>query len=141
MKIYVKKTPQQFQNVDYEYKFNSSTNLVDEIAIGDLQEKINSCNYTALDKLYDKFLQTGRFDLDSATSKGRYHSPNKLDDVLECEKKIRDLGIELGVNDNDVSLDEIMELYYQHIASKNEKDLDIEKVKENEKESEVATNA
>lgn len=117
MKITIEKKPQQFVEIDYDYSYNPSTELVEEVEIGTIQERINSCNYTSLDKLFDKFLETGVFDLGSATSQGIGHSPNKLDMISEMQDRLDDMAIKYGINEYD-SYDTLMDLLKEKITEK-----------------------
>lgn len=96
MKITIEKKPQQFVEKDFDYSYNPSTTLVEEVEIGLIQDRINSCNYTSLDKLFDKFLETGVFDFGSATSQGIAHSPNKLDIISEMQDRLDDMAVNYG---------------------------------------------
>lgn len=117
MKITIEKKPQQFVEIDYDYNFNPSTELVEEVEIGTIQERINSCNYTSLDKLFDRFLETGVFDIASATSQGIVHSPNKLDIINEMQNRLDDMAIKYGIEEYD-SYDTLMELLKDKITEK-----------------------
>lgn len=117
MKITIEKKPQQFVEKDFDYSYNPSTDLVEEVEIGLIQDRINSCNYTSLDKLFDKFLETGVFDLGSATSQGIGHSPNKLDMITEMQDRLDDLAIKYDINEYD-SYDTLMDLLKDKITQK-----------------------
>lgn len=117
MKITIEKKPQQFVEKDFDYSYNPSTALVEEVEIGLIQDRINSCNYTSLDKLFDKFLETGVFDLGSATSQGINHIPNKLDMISEMQDSLDDLAVQYGINEYD-SYDTLMELLKDKIIQK-----------------------
>lgn len=117
MKITIEKKPQHFVEIDYDYNFNPSTELVEEVEIGTIQERINSCNYTSLDKLFDKFLETGIFDLGSATSQGLSHTPNKLDSITELEDRLDAMAVQYGINEYD-SYDTLMEILKEKITQK-----------------------
>lgn len=117
MKITIEKKPQHFVEKDYDYFYNPSTSLVEEVEIGLIQDRINSCNYTSLDKLFDKFLETGVFDLGSATSQGIYHSPNKLDIITEMQDRLDDMAFKYGINEYD-SYDTLMEILKEKIVEK-----------------------
>lgn len=117
MKITITKKPQQFAEIDYDYSYDPTTEMVVEVEIGTIQERINSCNYTSLDKLFDRFLETGVFDLGSATSQGICHSSNKLDIITEMQERLDDMAINYGINEYD-SYDTLMELLKEKISQK-----------------------
>ena len=117
MKITIEKKPQQFVEKDFDYSYNPSTSLVEEVEIGLIQDRINSCNYTSLDKLFDRFLESGVFDLGSATSQGIFHSPNKLDMITEMQDRLDDMAVQYGINEYD-SYDTLMDLLKDKITQK-----------------------
>ena len=113
---------QCFDNKDYEYTYNEDEMLVEEIECGDIQDRINSCNYTSLDKLYDKFLKGEDITPYDAMSigNGSSHIPNKLDQVQELEDNIVMTASNLGIDfDDDVSLDWLMDQIYAKVSSDN----------------------
>lgn len=113
---------QSFDNKDYEYTYNEEEMLVEEVECGDIQDRINSCNYTSLDKLYDKFLKGEDITPYDAMSIGNgvSHTPNKLDKVMELEDNIVKTATNLGIDfDDDVSLDWLMDQIYAKVNTDN----------------------
>lgn len=113
---------QSFDNKDYEYEYDEDTMLVKSVECGDVQDRINSCNYTSLDKLYDKFLKGEDITPYDAMSIGNgvSHTPNKLDKVMELEDNIFNTATNLGIEfDEDVSLDWLMDQIYAKVNTDN----------------------
>ncbi len=109
---------QTFDNKDYEYQYDEELMLVEEIECGDIQDRINSCNYTSLDKLYDKFLKGEDITPYDAMSigNGSSHTPNKLDKVQELEENIYSTADNLGIQyDDETTLDSLMDLIYAKV--------------------------
>lgn len=125
---------QSFDNKDYEYQYDEELMLVEEIECGDIQDRINSCNYTSLDKLYDKFLKGEDITPYDAMSIGNgvSHTPNKLDKLHELELNIYMTADNLGIQyDEETTLDSLMDLIYAKVNSdKVVSDNNIEKEKE-----------
>lgn len=110
-----------FDYNDYKYTYNHETKLVEKVVVGTLQEKYNSCNYASLDKLFDKFLDTGQFDLSNVFSNPSInHVPNKLDNINDFNEFINDYCINNQINIDNLSYDEIMEEIIKKGASINE---------------------
>ncbi len=113
---------QSFDNKDYEYTYNEEEMLVEEVECGDIQDRINSCNYTSLDKLYDKFLKGEDITPYDAMSIGNgvSHTPNKLDKIQELEDNIYMTASNLGIEyDDETTLDSLMDLIYAKVNSDN----------------------
>lgn len=113
---------QSFDNKDYEYQYDDEKKLVESIECGDIQDRINSCNYTSLDKLYDKFLKGEDITPYDAMSIGNgvSHTPNKLDRVQELEDNIYITADNLGIEyDDETTLDSLMDLIYAKVNSNN----------------------
>lgn len=112
---------QDFDNKDYEYQYNKDTKIVEKVECGSIQDRINSCNYTQLDKLYDKFLNGEPITPFDAMSQGGVfaHTPSKLDAVIELEENIYNTADNLGIQyAEDITLDDLMELIYDKVQSK-----------------------